>query len=52
MCVRITEALVKADPYVQIRGSLGNMYRISEAIDDMEAYTKLTGLSVIRSDPI
>ncbi|KAK3519520.1 hypothetical protein QTP70_033504 [Hemibagrus guttatus] len=40
--VMITEALVKADPYVQIRGSSGKMYRISEAIDDMEAYTKLT----------
>ncbi|KAG7323772.1 hypothetical protein KOW79_013474 [Hemibagrus wyckioides] len=40
--VMITEALVKADPYVQIRGSSGKMFRISEAIEDMEAYTKLT----------
>lgn len=43
VCVRITEALEKADPYIQIRGSGGKMYRISEAIEDMEAYTKLTG---------
>ncbi|KAL6483241.1 hypothetical protein MHYP_G00081130 [Metynnis hypsauchen] len=40
--VMITEALVKADPHIQIRGSSGKMYRISEAIEDMEAYTKLT----------
>ncbi|XP_066526366.1 deoxynucleoside triphosphate triphosphohydrolase SAMHD1 [Hoplias malabaricus] len=40
--VMITEALVKADPYIQIQGSLGKIYKISEAIDDMEAYTKLT----------
>ncbi|KAF4077906.1 hypothetical protein AMELA_G00193350 [Ameiurus melas] len=40
--VMITEALVKADPYVWIQGSSGKMYRISEAIEDMEAYTKLT----------
>ncbi|KAM9445144.1 deoxynucleoside triphosphate triphosphohydrolase SAMHD1 [Clarias gariepinus] len=40
--VMITEALVKADPYIQIRGSSGKMYNISEAIDDMEAYSKLT----------
>ncbi|KAI4892675.1 hypothetical protein NFI96_028024, partial [Prochilodus magdalenae] len=41
--VMITEALVKADPHIQIRGSSGKMYRISEAIEDMEAYTRLTG---------
>ncbi|KAF5893454.1 deoxynucleoside triphosphate triphosphohydrolase SAMHD1 [Clarias magur] len=40
--VMITEALVKADPHIQIRGSSGKMYKISEAIDDMEAYSKLT----------
>ncbi|XP_047669910.1 deoxynucleoside triphosphate triphosphohydrolase SAMHD1-like [Tachysurus fulvidraco] len=38
----ITEALVKADPYILIQGSPGKMYKMSEAIDDMEAYTKLT----------
>ncbi|KAK3567733.1 hypothetical protein QTP86_024055, partial [Hemibagrus guttatus] len=38
----ITEALVKADPYIEIEGSSGKMYKMSEAIDDMEAYTKLT----------
>ncbi|XP_047669851.1 deoxynucleoside triphosphate triphosphohydrolase SAMHD1-like [Tachysurus fulvidraco] len=38
----ITEALVKADPYILIQGSSGKMYKMSEAIDDMEAYTKLT----------
>ncbi|XP_041713053.2 deoxynucleoside triphosphate triphosphohydrolase SAMHD1 [Coregonus clupeaformis] len=38
----ITEALVKADPHIQILGSEGNMFTISTAIDDMEAYTKLT----------
>ncbi|XP_049342344.1 deoxynucleoside triphosphate triphosphohydrolase SAMHD1 isoform X1 [Astyanax mexicanus] len=40
--VMITEALVKADPYVLIGGSSGKMFRISQAIEDMEAYTKLT----------
>ncbi|KAA0706714.1 Deoxynucleoside triphosphate triphosphohydrolase SAMHD1 [Triplophysa tibetana] len=38
----ITEAFVKADPYIQIQGSSGKMFTISSAIDDMEAYTKLT----------
>ncbi|XP_053353441.1 deoxynucleoside triphosphate triphosphohydrolase SAMHD1-like isoform X1 [Clarias gariepinus] len=37
----ISEALVKADPYILIKGSTGQC-RMSEAIDDMEAYTKLT----------
>ncbi|KAB5578926.1 hypothetical protein PHYPO_G00188100 [Pangasianodon hypophthalmus] len=37
----IAEALVKADPYIQIEGSSGKC-RMSEAIEDMEAYTKLT----------
>lgn len=38
----ITEAFLKADKYIQIEGSGGNMFTLSEAIDDMEAYTKLT----------
>ncbi|KAB5578928.1 hypothetical protein PHYPO_G00188120 [Pangasianodon hypophthalmus] len=38
----ISEALVKADSYIQIEGTGGKMYKMSEAIDDMEAYTKLT----------
>ncbi|KAM4692508.1 deoxynucleoside triphosphate triphosphohydrolase SAMHD1 [Rhinophrynus dorsalis] len=38
----ITDAFVKADPHIQIEGSDGNHYTISSAVDDMEAYTKLT----------
>uniref|UniRef100_A0A9J8ALS4 SAM domain and HD domain 1 n=1 Tax=Cyprinus carpio carpio TaxID=630221 RepID=A0A9J8ALS4_CYPCA len=38
----ITEAFVKADPHIQIQGSSGRIFTISSAIDDMEAYTKLT----------
>ncbi|XP_036447116.1 deoxynucleoside triphosphate triphosphohydrolase SAMHD1, partial [Colossoma macropomum] len=38
----ITEALVKADPHIEIEGSEGKMFKMSEAIEDMEAYTKLT----------
>nr|XP_019952005.1 PREDICTED: deoxynucleoside triphosphate triphosphohydrolase SAMHD1 [Paralichthys olivaceus]XP_019952006.1 PREDICTED: deoxynucleoside triphosphate triphosphohydrolase SAMHD1 [Paralichthys olivaceus] len=38
----ITEAFLKADPYIQIQGSGGRMFTLSTAIDDMEAYTKLT----------
>ncbi|XP_031421793.1 deoxynucleoside triphosphate triphosphohydrolase SAMHD1-like isoform X2 [Clupea harengus] len=38
----ITEALVKAHPHIQIQGSGGKMFSLSTAIDDMEAYTKLT----------
>ncbi|GCC30902.1 deoxynucleoside triphosphate triphosphohydrolase SAMHD1 [Chiloscyllium punctatum] len=38
----ITEALVLADPYIEISGTDGKLYKISEAIDDMVAYTKLT----------
>ncbi|KAJ8016325.1 hypothetical protein DPEC_G00006020 [Dallia pectoralis] len=38
----MTEAFVKADPYIRIQGSGGKMFTMSEAIDDMEAYTKLT----------
>ncbi|XP_061113207.1 deoxynucleoside triphosphate triphosphohydrolase SAMHD1-like [Conger conger] len=38
----ITEAFVKADQHIQIVGSKGQTFTISTAIDDMEAYTKLT----------
>ncbi|XP_074409573.1 deoxynucleoside triphosphate triphosphohydrolase SAMHD1 isoform X3 [Zonotrichia albicollis] len=40
--IRITEAFQKADKYFEIRGSEGKVYRISTAMEDMEAYTKLT----------
>ncbi|NWZ87703.1 SAMH1 triphosphohydrolase, partial [Poecile atricapillus] len=39
---RITEAFQKADKFFEIRGSGGKVYRISTAMEDMEAYTKLT----------
>uniref|UniRef100_A0A3B3ZVS1 Deoxynucleoside triphosphate triphosphohydrolase SAMHD1 n=1 Tax=Periophthalmus magnuspinnatus TaxID=409849 RepID=A0A3B3ZVS1_9GOBI len=38
----ITEAFLKADKHIQIEGSGGRMFTLSTAIDDMEAYTKLT----------
>ncbi|KAM3618887.1 uncharacterized protein V6R79_026340 [Siganus canaliculatus] len=38
----ITEAFLKADEHIQIEGSGGKMFRLSTAIDDMKAYTKLT----------
>jgi len=38
----ITEALLKADRKIQLKGSNGKMLSISESIDDMEAYTRLT----------
>uniref|UniRef100_A0A8D0G4C8 Deoxynucleoside triphosphate triphosphohydrolase SAMHD1 n=1 Tax=Sphenodon punctatus TaxID=8508 RepID=A0A8D0G4C8_SPHPU len=38
----ITDAFLKADPYIKIEGSRGKQYTISTAMDDMEAYTKLT----------
>uniref|UniRef100_A0A8C4SHA4 Deoxynucleoside triphosphate triphosphohydrolase SAMHD1 n=1 Tax=Erpetoichthys calabaricus TaxID=27687 RepID=A0A8C4SHA4_ERPCA len=38
----ITEAFLKADPYIQIEGTEGKKCTISNAIEDMEAYTKLT----------
>ncbi|XP_028905381.1 deoxynucleoside triphosphate triphosphohydrolase SAMHD1 [Ornithorhynchus anatinus] len=39
----ITDAFLKADPFVRIRGAEGReTFRISTAIDDMEAYSKLT----------
>ncbi|XP_010638325.1 deoxynucleoside triphosphate triphosphohydrolase SAMHD1 isoform X1 [Fukomys damarensis] len=38
----ITDAFLKADPYIEIIGAEGKKYHISTAIDDMEAFTKLT----------
>ncbi|XP_077410816.1 deoxynucleoside triphosphate triphosphohydrolase SAMHD1 [Vanacampus margaritifer] len=38
----ITEAFLKADKHIQVRGSGGKMFTLSTAIDDMEAYTKVT----------
>uniref|UniRef100_A0A7N6A1L4 Deoxynucleoside triphosphate triphosphohydrolase SAMHD1 n=1 Tax=Anabas testudineus TaxID=64144 RepID=A0A7N6A1L4_ANATE len=38
----ITEAFFKADPYIKIQGAGGKIFTLSTAIDDMEAYTKLT----------
>uniref|UniRef100_A0A8C9AAU1 Deoxynucleoside triphosphate triphosphohydrolase SAMHD1 n=1 Tax=Prolemur simus TaxID=1328070 RepID=A0A8C9AAU1_PROSS len=38
----ITDALLKADSYIEITGAEGKKYSISTAIDDMEAFTKLT----------
>uniref|UniRef100_A0A8C5L0U9 Deoxynucleoside triphosphate triphosphohydrolase SAMHD1 n=1 Tax=Jaculus jaculus TaxID=51337 RepID=A0A8C5L0U9_JACJA len=38
----ITDAFLKADPYIEIIGSEGRKFHISTAIDDMEAFTKLT----------
>lgn len=45
MCLsRITEAFLKADKHIQIEGKGGKMFTLSTAMEDMEAYTKLTGL--------
>ncbi|XP_062314438.1 deoxynucleoside triphosphate triphosphohydrolase SAMHD1-like isoform X2 [Osmerus eperlanus] len=38
----IADALVKANEHIKIEGSGGEMFRMSDTIDDMEAYTKLT----------
>ncbi|XP_024598911.1 deoxynucleoside triphosphate triphosphohydrolase SAMHD1 isoform X5 [Neophocaena asiaeorientalis asiaeorientalis] len=38
----ITDAFLEADPYIEITGTEGKKYHISTAIDDMEAFTKLT----------
>uniref|UniRef100_UPI0037E73F02 deoxynucleoside triphosphate triphosphohydrolase SAMHD1 isoform X2 n=1 Tax=Semicossyphus pulcher TaxID=241346 RepID=UPI0037E73F02 len=38
----IAEAFLKADEHIKVEGSGGRMFTLSEAIDDMEAYTKLT----------
>ncbi|NXJ06973.1 SAMH1 triphosphohydrolase, partial [Odontophorus gujanensis] len=40
--LQITEAFQKADRFFQIEGSKGKLYQISTAMEDMEAYTKLT----------
>ncbi|KAM4650336.1 deoxynucleoside triphosphate triphosphohydrolase SAMHD1 isoform 1-T1 [Amazona ochrocephala] len=40
--IMITEALQKADKFFKIEGSGGKQYQISTAMEDMEAYTKLT----------
>uniref|UniRef100_A0A8C2M3H4 Deoxynucleoside triphosphate triphosphohydrolase SAMHD1 n=2 Tax=Cricetulus griseus TaxID=10029 RepID=A0A8C2M3H4_CRIGR len=40
--IMITEAFCKADPYMEILGAKGKKFSISTAIDDMEAFTKLT----------
>lgn len=45
MIFRITDAFLKADPYIEITGAEGKKYHISTAIDDMEAFSKLTGKS-------
>ncbi|XP_007932932.1 deoxynucleoside triphosphate triphosphohydrolase SAMHD1-like [Orycteropus afer afer] len=38
----ITDAFLEADPHIEITGAEGKKYHISTAIDDMEAFTKLT----------
>uniref|UniRef100_A0A665SV98 HD domain-containing protein n=1 Tax=Echeneis naucrates TaxID=173247 RepID=A0A665SV98_ECHNA len=38
----ITDAFLKADKHIMTEGSGGESYCLSEAIDDMQAYTKLT----------
>ncbi|KAM9647349.1 deoxynucleoside triphosphate triphosphohydrolase SAMHD1 [Morphnus guianensis] len=40
--IMITEAFQKADKFFKIEGSGGKLYHISTAMEDMEAYTKLT----------
>uniref|UniRef100_A0A803V4R7 HD/PDEase domain-containing protein n=1 Tax=Ficedula albicollis TaxID=59894 RepID=A0A803V4R7_FICAL len=40
--IMITEAFQKADRFFEIKGSGGKVYRISTAMEDMEAYAKLT----------
>ncbi|XP_060087008.1 deoxynucleoside triphosphate triphosphohydrolase SAMHD1 [Heteronotia binoei] len=49
----ITDAFLKADKYIKIKGSKGKEYHLSTAIEDMQAYTKLTDdifLTILRSD--
>uniref|UniRef100_A0A671W4F8 HD domain-containing protein n=1 Tax=Sparus aurata TaxID=8175 RepID=A0A671W4F8_SPAAU len=38
----ITDAFLKADEHIEIKGSGGRMFTLSTAMDNMEAYTKLT----------
>ncbi|XP_072222565.1 deoxynucleoside triphosphate triphosphohydrolase SAMHD1-like [Leuresthes tenuis] len=40
--IMIKDAFLKADPYIKISGSNGEMFTLSKAKNDMEAYTKLT----------
>ncbi|XP_045151447.1 deoxynucleoside triphosphate triphosphohydrolase SAMHD1, partial [Echinops telfairi] len=40
--IMIADAFLKADAHIEITGAAGKKYRISTAIDDMEAFTKLT----------
>ncbi|XP_006003881.1 deoxynucleoside triphosphate triphosphohydrolase SAMHD1-like [Latimeria chalumnae] len=40
--IMIKEAFLKADQHIVIEGTEGKKFTISTAIDDMEAYTKLT----------
>nr|XP_056723452.1 deoxynucleoside triphosphate triphosphohydrolase SAMHD1 [Euleptes europaea] len=49
----ITNAFLKADKYIKIKGSKGKEYHLSTSIEDMEAYTKLTDdifLTILHSD--
>uniref|UniRef100_A0A670XVC8 Deoxynucleoside triphosphate triphosphohydrolase SAMHD1 n=1 Tax=Pseudonaja textilis TaxID=8673 RepID=A0A670XVC8_PSETE len=49
----ITDAFLKADPHIKIKGSGGKVFQISTALEDMEAYTKLTDeifLKILHSD--
>ena len=50
--VRFAEALVMAHPYIKIQGSGGKMFTLSTAIEDMEAYTKLTGKMAAHGRPV
>ncbi|XP_068118219.1 deoxynucleoside triphosphate triphosphohydrolase SAMHD1-like [Hyperolius riggenbachi] len=40
--IMITEAFKKAEPFIKIEGSEGKLFTMSESVDNMEAYTKLT----------
>lgn len=42
----ITEAMLKADEFMKIPGTNGKMRKLSETVDDMEAYQKLTDFIV------
>lgn len=44
--IMITEALLKADEFIKIPGTNGEMRKLSETVDDMEAYQKLTDFIV------
>ncbi|TRY56055.1 hypothetical protein DNTS_017904 [Danionella cerebrum] len=47
----ITEAFVKADPHIRIQGSSGKTFTLSSAVEDMEAYTKLTENMSMKQTP-